>query len=78
MNTFGNKFKQLQMVTKGTISKENEILLNKISLGFKIAYEKLVKESALHGQSLVFGKNGKTVHIPAVELLKDIENKKKR
>jgi hypothetical protein len=66
------------MVTKGTISQENEILLNKISLGFKKAYEKLVKESALHGESLAFGKNGKTIYVPAVELLKDIENKKKR
>ncbi len=65
------------MARKGNMSKENEILLNKISLGFRIAYEKLVKEAALHGETLVFGRNGKPVHIPAVELLKDIENKKK-
>ena len=65
------------MGTKGTISKENELLLHKISVGFRIAYEKLVKESALHGESLVFGNNGKTVRIPAVELLRDIEKKKK-
>jgi len=31
------------MGTKGTISKENEILLNKFTLGFRMAYEKLVK-----------------------------------
>jgi hypothetical protein len=60
------------MGTKGTISKENEILLNKFTLGFRMAYEKLVKESALHGESLVFGRNSKTVCIPAVELLKDL------
>ncbi len=65
------------MGTKGTISKENEILLNKITLGFRLAYEKLVKESALHGESLLFGRNGKTVRIPAVELLKDLERKRK-
>jgi hypothetical protein len=41
-----------------------------------MAYEKLVKESALHGRNLVFGKNGKPVHIPAVELLKNIEKRK--
>ena len=66
------------MIKKGTISQENQELSAKIMLGFKLAFEKLVKESALHGESLVFGKNGKTVLIPAVELLKDIENKKKR
>lgn len=65
------------MVTKRTISKENEILLNKITLGFRLAYEKLVKESALHGESLVFGRNGKIVHVPAVELLKNLESSKK-
>lgn len=65
------------MGTKGTISKENEILLNKITLGFRLAYEKLVKESALHGESLLFGRNGKTVRIPAIELLKDLERKRK-
>lgn len=65
------------MITKGKISRENEILLEKITLGFRMAYEKLVKESALHGGSLVFGRNGKTVHVPAIELLKEIENKKK-
>ena len=65
------------MNTKGTISKENQELSDKIMLGFRMAYEKLVRESALHGESLVFGQNGKTVYIPATELLKDIENKKK-
>ncbi len=65
------------MSTKGTISKENQELSDKIMLGFRMAYEKLVRESALHGESLVFGQNGKTVYIPATELLKDIENKKK-
>jgi|GEM_PF-2284456 len=65
------------MITHGTISKENQELRDKIMLGFKMAYEKLVRESALHGESLVFGQNGKTVYIPATELLKDIENKKK-
>jgi hypothetical protein len=65
------------MITKGTISKENQELGDKIMLGFRMAYEKLVRESALHGESLVFGQNGKTVYIPAVELLKEIENKKK-
>mgnify|MGYP000321042275 FL=1 len=65
------------MITHGTISKENQELRDKIMLGFRMAYEKLVRESALHGESLVFGQNGKTVYIPATELLKDIENKKK-
>ena len=65
------------MIKKGSISRENQELSDKIMLGFRLAYEKLVKESALHGESLVFGKNGKTVYVPAIELLKDIENKKK-
>ncbi|MCF8292671.1 MAG: hypothetical protein K9I70_02565 [Chitinophagaceae bacterium] len=65
------------MITHGTISKENQELRDKIMLGFRMAYEKLVRESALHGESLVFGQNGKTIYIPATELLKDIENKKK-
>ncbi len=65
------------MITKGTISKENQELGAKIMLGFKMAYEKLVRESALHGESLVFGRNGKSVYIPATELLKDIERTKK-
>jgi hypothetical protein len=65
------------MIMKGTISRENQDLSDKIMLGFRMAYEKLVKESALHGESLVFGRNGKTVRIPAVELLKDIERKRK-
>ena len=66
-----------RMITHGTISKENQELRDKIMLGFRMAYEKLVRESALHGESLVFGQNGKTIYIPATELLKDIENKKK-
>ena len=65
------------MITHVTISKENQELRDKIMLGFRMAYEKLVRESALHGESLVFGQNGKTIYIPATELLKDIENKKK-
>ena len=65
------------MITHGTISKENQELRDKILLGFRMAYEKLVRESALHGESLVFGQNGKTIYIPATELLKDIENKTK-
>ena len=65
------------MTSKGTISKKNQELGDKIMLGFRLAYEKLVRESALHGESLVFGRNGKSVYIPAVELLKEIENKKK-
>lgn len=65
------------MTSKGIISKENQELGDKIMLGFRLAYEKLVKESALHGESLVFGKNGKSIYIPATELLKDIERKKK-
>ena len=59
------------------VSKETQDFVDKISLGFKMAYEKLVKESALHGRSLVFGKNGKPFQVPAVELLKEIENNKK-
>lgn len=58
------------------VSKETQDFVDKISLGFKMAFEKLVKESALHGRNLVFGKNGKPVHIPAVELLKNIEKQK--
>lgn len=65
------------MTSKGIISKENQELGDKIMLGFRLAYEKLVKESALHGESLVFGKNGKSIYVPATELLKDIERKKK-
>ncbi len=64
------------MISKGIISKENQELGDKIMLGFRIAYEKLVRESALHGESLVFGQNGKSVYIPATELLKEIESKK--
>jgi hypothetical protein len=46
------------MIKKGSISRENQELSDKIMLGFRLAYEKLVKEAALHGESLVFGKNG--------------------
>jgi hypothetical protein len=59
------------------VSKETQDFVNKISMGFKMAYEKLVKESASQGRNLVFGKNGKPVHVPAVELLKKIESHKK-
>jgi hypothetical protein len=52
------------------------LLSKKIIPGFKLVYEKLVNESALHGRNLVFGENGKPVHIPAVELLKNIEKQK--
>ena len=65
------------IIKKGSISRENQELSDKIIKGFRLAYEKLVKESALHGESLVFGKNGKTVYVPAVELLKDLESKQK-
>ena len=65
------------MIRKGIISKENQELSAKIMLGFRMAFEKLVRESALHGESLVFGRNGKSVYIPATELLKEIESKKK-
>ena len=57
--------------------KQNQEIENKIVLGFKMAYEKLVREKALHNRSLVFGDNGKIVRISAVELLKEIESKKK-
>jgi len=66
------------MISKGIISEENQELSAKIMLGFRMAFEKLVRESALHGESLVFGRNGKSVYVPATELLKDIENKKDR
>lgn len=59
------------------VSKETQDFLNKISVGFKLAYEKLVKESAAQGRSLVLGKNGKPIHVPAVELLRKLEEKKK-
>jgi hypothetical protein len=67
----------LQMGTQGTVRKENQELSNKIISGFKMAYEKLVKEEAVFGRSLVFGKNKQPVYIPAVELLKEIEKRKR-
>ncbi len=43
-----------------------------------MAYEKLVREAALHNESLVFGKNGKPVHIPATQLLKELDAEQKK
>ncbi|MBL7764805.1 MAG: hypothetical protein JNJ58_01830 [Chitinophagaceae bacterium] len=56
-----------------TVSKDSQVFLEKITLGFKMAYEKLVREAALHNRSLVFGKNGKPVRVPAVQLLQDLD-----
>ncbi len=64
------------MGTQGTVSKENQELGKKIISGFKMAYEKLVREEAMFGRSLVFWENNQPVHIPAVELLKEIEKRK--
>jgi hypothetical protein len=58
-----------------TVSKKNRELIDKISLGFRLAYEKLVREAALHNQSLVFSEQGKPVWVPATELLKKMEGK---
>ncbi len=63
---------------KKKISKENLIFTEKVMLGFKMAYEKLVREAALHNESLVFGKNGKPVHILATQLLKELEAEKSK
>ena len=58
-----------------TVSKKNRELIDKISLGFRLAYEKLVREAALHNQSLVFSEQCKPVWVPATELLKKMEGK---
>jgi hypothetical protein len=61
-----------------TVSKEHMDFIEKVTLGFKISYEKLVRESALHNESLVMSVNGVSTQIPATELLKRLEEKEQK
>lgn len=62
-------------VYMSTVSKQHRDFVEKVTVGFKMAFEKLVREAALHNQSLVFGQNGKPVRVPATEVLKKLERK---
>jgi hypothetical protein len=64
------------MTNTRRISKENLELGEKIVQGFRMAYERLVKQEALLGRTLVVSKNGKPVHVSAKKLLKELENEK--
>ena len=48
-------------------------LSQKISIGLKLAWRKLVIKSAANNQSLVIKVNGEIKTVPAKELLKDLE-----
>jgi hypothetical protein len=61
-----------------TVSKEHMDFIEKVTLGFKISYEKLVRESALHNESLVMSVDGVPTYIPATELLRRIEEREKK
>lgn len=66
------------MTNRRQISKENLELGEKIILGFKMAYERLVKQEALLGRTLVVSKNGKPVEVSAKKLLKELEEGKRK
>jgi hypothetical protein len=65
------------MTPIGKMSQENVELTKKIILGFNIAYERLVRKQALLGKSLVVSRNGKPTHVPATELLIELESKQR-
>jgi hypothetical protein len=44
----------------------------KILEGVRKAYRKLVEETALRGGTLVVERNGQVLHVPAAELLKEL------
>lgn len=71
-------FSNVFMVTpfKNT-SKEHQEFVEKVTLGFRIAYEKLVRESALKNQTLVVSVKGKPVHVPAKKLLRQLQRNPK-
>ena len=60
------------------LSKDSKDFASKVALGFKIAYERLVRQEALFGRSLVISRNGKPTQVPAAELLKELERNKKK
>ncbi len=51
-------------------------LLDRIDEGLTLAYEKLVRKEAKEGGYLVLQRNGAIEKVPAVELLKELEEKK--
>lgn len=54
---------------------ENIELCNKIVAGIKKAAQKLVEERAVKNETLVYCVDGKIVHVPARELLKNKSSK---
>lgn len=59
-----------------TLSKENLELGAKLLQGFNMTYERLLRQEALLGRTLVVSKNGKPVHVSAKKLLKELEGRK--
>jgi|GEM_PF-1797216 len=49
---------------------------NRIITGIRKAVQKLVEETAARNGSLVIERNGKIVHVPAKEILLELQNKK--
>ncbi len=49
-------------------------LREKIKLGVRLAYEKLVRETALRDGELVFSRDGKIVHVKAKDLLPTLKS----
>lgn len=56
-------------------SKENIELGQKLLQGFSLTYERLLRQEALLGRTLVVSKNGKPVHVSAKKLLKEFESR---
>jgi hypothetical protein len=52
-------------MAKGTISKEHQLLRNRILKGLRLSFKRLVKETALRDGDLVFSINGKIKSIKA-------------
>ncbi len=53
---------------------ENIELLNKIEAGLKLAYRRLYEQKAANNEMVVVCINGEVKHMPAKDLLKDLNN----
>ncbi len=55
------------------LEQENIELSKKIFNGLKLAYRKLYEERAANNETVVISVNGEIKHVPAKELLKDLD-----